>query len=61
MRKFWNTQRLSDGRGYANNGRMVIYASSIPSLYRLIRKYRHSTGVVSQRKDGTVIAQLYKA
>ena len=54
MKVNWNTHRLSDGRWYANNGRLQIYANSLIRVQKLIRKYRYATGIMSQRITGEV-------
>ena len=56
----WHTQRLSDGRWYTNNGKITIWANSLKSLQRLVRKYRYNTGCISQRADGSVHVSLFK-
>jgi len=54
MQKEWSYQRFQDGRFFASNGQVDIYAISLDSRNRLIRKYRHFKGIISQSKDGTV-------
>jgi hypothetical protein len=56
MKLRWNYHRFEDGRWFAGNGKLRIYAVSCDNLNRLVSKYRHCTGVVSQRKDGSISA-----
>lgn len=53
----WHHSRLPGGRWYANNGRVEIFCNSVESLHRLIRQYRHCSGYISERKDGTINAR----
>lgn len=59
-RKHWDIIRLLDGRGYATNGSIHIYAPCLHNLYPLIRRYRHSAGTVTQHKDGRVTGYFSK-
>jgi len=50
----WSYQHFSDGRWFASNGQVDIYAKNLDERNRLIRKYRHFKGIISQQKDGSV-------
>lgn len=56
----WYYHTFANGRQYANNGKLKIYANSCTSRNKLIRKYGHCKGVVSQRSDGSVKEMLFE-